>query len=161
MPNWCENRLAISGDVADVKTFIKKGLDENGNWNLDNYYPMPKELHDNGWYYWRIANWGTKWDVDAQDVNEDDDVIYFLSAWSPPCEWLDKVATDNPHLSFRLTYVEGGIFFAGISEFVKGRHTLSDVCEPMYVNEDGDELNASEIDWDNDYAMVVCPYDYE
>ncbi len=160
MPNWCENRLGISGDIADVKTFIKKGIDENGKWCLDNYYPMPKELNNRDCNDWRIANWGTKWDVDVDGVNEDDDVIYFLSAWSPPCEWLSKVATDNPHLSFRLTYVEEGIFFAGISEFVKGRHAISEECDPIYVNEDGDELNASEINWDTDYVILACPYDY-
>lgn len=158
MPNWCENRLAISGDVADVKTFIKKGLGENGNWGLDNYYPMPKELMDNGeWYGWRTSNWGTKWDVDANDVSEDDDVIYFLSAWSPPIEWLDKVASDNPHLSFRLTYVEGGNWFAGIREFQYGEMTLCDDCDPIFINEDGDEVDPNE----DEYANVVCPYDYE
>lgn len=161
MPNWCENRLAISGDVADVKAFVKKGLNEKGEWCLDNYHPMPKEYHNDGrWYDWRLANWGTKWDVDAE-VNEDDDVIHFLSAWSPPIEWLHKVGVEHPHLSFRLTFVEGGAWFAGMTEIIDGEVIGDSMCEPMYVNEDGDELDPNEIDWDTDFAMLVCPYDYE
>jgi len=53
--------------------------------------------HDN-WYDWRVANWGTKWDVNSNG-NGDPAVssdglgvqLSFDSAWSPPLEFYGKM----------------------------------------------------------------------
>jgi len=44
---------------------------------------------DDRWYYWRIDNWGTKWNsydlyIDTNSNNEL--VVEFLTAWAPPRE---------------------------------------------------------------------------
>ena len=64
-----------------------------------------------GWYDWNVYNWGTKWD--ALEVSRTDDrnnpvevSFIFNTAWSPPVEWLYKVAEQYPDLKFTLEYRE-------------------------------------------------------
>lgn len=74
------------------------------------------------WYGWRIANWGTKWDVGADDIQVVDDSPEYLSlefytAWSPPegiyaalLELFDEHKLDVQATWF---YDEPGMQFAG------------------------------------------------
>ena len=103
MPNWCENELSVSGPGA--RAFLREnsrsGEDEE---TLSLAKSVPCETTIDG----HIQSWGTKWDVDA-DVNdvEEDHVYYtFLSAWSPPTDWLRIVGAKYPRLSFELRYEE-------------------------------------------------------
>jgi hypothetical protein len=118
-------QLDENGDVINV---IKSRM-------LNAFYPMPKELENttspsvadevlvakygaSDWYNWHVKFWGTKWDVDSEISSEDETFIQidFDSAWSPPCNWLEKVAEDYPDLHFTLEYEEGGMAFKGIME---------------------------------------------
>ena len=81
------------------------------------------------WYDWCTRNWGTKWDVaDASLVDEGDDCLeyHFLSAWSPPVEWLRKVSRDYPRLSFLLRYEEESARFMGAAKAENGE--VNDQC---------------------------------
>jgi len=95
MPNWCDNTLKLSHDDPVVwEAFVKKmndaEPDENGNRSFFNVIrPMPKELldindFDGGWYAWRRVNWGTKWDVDVNQEDNESGEWSFQSAWCPP-----------------------------------------------------------------------------
>jgi hypothetical protein len=70
------------------------------------------------WYDWRVANWGTKWDVTARDNGDpavtDDGLgvqFSFCSAWAPPLEFYNKMQ----ELGFRVDafYYESGMAFCG------------------------------------------------
>jgi hypothetical protein len=89
-------------------------------------------------YHWSIRYWGTKWDVYGQinvsgldlfenaDPDNEIELVYsFDTAWSPPINWLVKVAKDFPENKFELRYYEPGCGFAG-SIIVKGDEILSD-----------------------------------
>lgn len=87
----------------------------------DAYCRNVEEFGHRHWYSWRIANWGTKWDVTESSIvksyDSDDDkvmVYRFNSAWSPPTPALSKISTMFPTLSFKLRYFEGGCGFKGI-----------------------------------------------
>jgi hypothetical protein len=84
---------------------------------------MQEKYGATNWYQWRIAHWGTKWDVQATLENETPDflVYEFESAWSPPVKWLEKVAGDFPSLRFVLRYDEPGMGFKGVAIFDQGK----------------------------------------
>lgn len=75
-----------------------------------------KKYGADNWYDWRIKHWGTKWDVDAELVEADEErlVYQFDSAWSPPFEWLKTVARNYPKLHFKLKYDEPGMGVMGV-----------------------------------------------
>jgi hypothetical protein len=155
MPNWCDNTLTISGTKEDLEEFKNKAKTDKEVLSLNNFVPMPKELDiDSGsfsgdkktemekiykenekkygyksWYEWCVENWGTKWEVmDADILNEEDDYIdyRFDTAWSPPTEWLQKVAKQNPNLNFKLVYREDGMGFMG-ADYYEGGELVNNV----------------------------------
>jgi len=75
--------------------------------------------YDN-WYDWRVANWGCKWDVDADNLEYTDNgdgtaVIsgWFDSPWGPPIEAYNTFLDDMDNCSLEAFYEEGGMDFAG------------------------------------------------
>ena len=68
------------------------------------------------WYSWRLANWGTKWDAcEVQIIDEDEDYVQirFDSAWSPPTNFFEWYAKENPDVVFLNQYDEEGMGFEG------------------------------------------------
>ena len=130
---------------GDVVSFIRNRM-------LNLFHPMPTELNNttssygtgrernedliakygvDNWYDWHCNYWGTKWDVDAEEDDCDDEErisLGFDSAWSPPREWLMKVAQDYPSLKFLLEYEEGGCAFKGTLEICKDEDVFEDNC---------------------------------
>jgi len=142
MPNWCENRVTVSGKSEEVKRlveFVGKEFD------FQKVLPMPEELEDttspirtkgenvnmtperqkelldkygfDNWYDWRISNWGTKWNLQPQDVEvlvEDDFCEFkFLTAWSPPVGICEKLRELFPDLTISWFYDEPSMESAG------------------------------------------------
>lgn len=70
------------------------------------------------WYDFQTNNWGTKWDVKAAIIVQDENAIVysFDSAWSPPAQWIGNVAPMFPELRFELEYLGEGNEFKGIIE---------------------------------------------
>ena len=123
MPNWCENTLTVQGPVTQLRAFKKKVHGrasaelQDQCLSFETTVPQPKQ-YDNpdGWYNWRLAHWGTKWDASdpVLEVTADSLVYKFDTAWGPPREWLEETVKKIPALTFRLFYAEGGMDFAGI-----------------------------------------------
>ena len=122
MPNWCQNNVAIEGPISKISAIwkvIKEADDDNGF--LNQLVPMPVNEEEN-WYEWRWTNWGTKWDIDASDLNynEDDEngtaTIFgpFESAWSPPIQAYNTFLEDNKDCTISADYLEEAMDFGGI-----------------------------------------------
>jgi hypothetical protein len=135
MPNWCVNKLTVEGKPNLVRVFKQMVKGDDTDLSLDKMHPMPKALKntispdDNpNWYDWRNNNWGTKWDVEATLIFEEQGRLEyaFLSANSPPTEWLEKVAKDYLGLDFCLNYEEENVGFMGITKATKGK--VKDKC---------------------------------
>jgi hypothetical protein len=150
MPNWCENRLEIDGPKKEISKFRQLVKASSRMYksalSLAKLYPEPdytkikvkktfpqisgKKMADpeEAWWDWRVQNWGTKWDVDAElEVKEPEHLEYtFVSAWSPPVGWLEKVSKNFPTLHFRLKYEEGGVGFMGVASGSNG--DIEDNC---------------------------------
>ena len=152
MPNWCMNELLVTGPNSKLTEFLTKASkSEDKPLCLEKLYPEPPDVEtlksesegcfvlktaaalapDNeidwerdGWYYWRQANWGTKWDTDGDTVvrsSEETAVYSFQTAWGPPIEAFMKVSKDFPDLEFVLDYWEPGNCFAGMTHLCDGK----------------------------------------
>jgi hypothetical protein len=133
MPNWCHNKLTITGPEADVRSFKDKAVgqspweeseEEPNVLNFHSLVPVPVEVlkagYESAGYDWERANWGCKWGADGTKLlNEGGTcVIYeFYTAWSPPVELLQTVAVHYPKLQFILQYEEPGMAFKGLAKF--------------------------------------------
>jgi hypothetical protein len=107
MPNHCNNEVTLHCRTEEIALRIKAHLaGKESLFDFTSLLPTPEELlestddpevnarriaqygHD-GWYDWRVSNWGTKWN--SYDCTLDDSNIrngrlnyYFLTAWCPP-----------------------------------------------------------------------------
>ena len=90
MPNWCWNRVAVSGSEEDMKKLKEHVSSEESEFDFDKIIPMPKDINRRRSYRrydWSRENWGTKWnssDVSVKSMSDTDAVYTFLTAWSPP-----------------------------------------------------------------------------
>ena len=128
MPNWCENRVSVAGDADLVKEFIElvRGEGEEGAFSFQAIDPMPDELLETtapsedglNWYFWRVNNWGCKWDVgetDYYDAEPDYGYVHyeFMTAWGPPNGIYDTLCEKFPNLDIIWFYHEPGCQLAG------------------------------------------------
>ena len=126
MPNWCENKLVLKHtDRRMLERVVAAYKNDN---LLAEFVPMPKALEDTtppddepNWYFWRINNWGTNWDVsqdnDISDshiskIKDNSVTLQFVTAWSPPLRWLATMS--NLGFVFKLAYEEPNMSFYGI-----------------------------------------------
>jgi hypothetical protein len=139
MPNWCSNHITVRGnqkEIQEIATAMQDGR------FLDSVIPVPEDLKRDGsatsggpnadlydqiraentekhgysnWYDFCVDRWGTKWEVDCQDVQIEDDgqtvSCAFDSAWSPPTGVAEALVSKG--LSVTLYYYESGMGFVG------------------------------------------------
>jgi hypothetical protein len=88
MPNWCYNRVEVFiDDPEELEQWRKTVESKESKFDFNKITPMPEELNTNlqdltdakskelikkygadGWYKWRLNNWGCKWGVDGNEV---------------------------------------------------------------------------------------------
>ena len=140
MPNWCENRLIVTGPKAEllkmtreVETptppttppeevmarILNKPENEYSVLDFSRIIPSPNNEWD---YDWCVANWGTKWDARSPVLSlRKGSVRYdFSTAWSPPEPIVKKLGEQYPLLTFTLSYWEGGAGYQGRLKIAKG-----------------------------------------
>jgi hypothetical protein len=118
----------------ELKEFLKRKKKGEMPWQG---LPMTQQTHDKclkkygctDWYQWNISNWGTKWDADVYDISQRfydegpvkrvETRINFTTAWAPPTNWFDHIASLLPRLGvyMELRYSESGMGFAGTHYF--------------------------------------------
>jgi hypothetical protein len=134
VPNWCVNKLEVSGAKIEVSNFIEANSSADGILQFSASIPTPAEmLEGEGWYEWRIANWGTKWELSetetdaftplepaAKEGDSYSSYCYFPTAWAPPIAWATKVSELFPKITLSLWYDEPGMSFAGLYRITGG-----------------------------------------
>ena len=99
--------------------------DEDGRILLDQGVPATDEetteieaAGGTDWYTWSVTNWGTKWDTAAQDIDLDEidenQVVYrFATAWSPPQTAIFALRDHFPDAHIEAFFDEPGVQSAG------------------------------------------------
>ena len=144
MPNWCSNKLTITGLAADIQALKTKAFghspweepeDEPNVLNFHSFLPVPENILAAGYgdagFDWERQNWGCKWGAANSVIVEEWEghVEYsFDTAWSPPIKFLETLAKQWPNLTFVLLYEELGMCFKGIAKF------QGDVCEDHCIS---------------------------
>lgn len=137
MPNHCYQQVHVYGPRFLVKELYDRLSKEDPEF-CQVVVPMPFEqwlapksrLHGyevEGWYDWRVTNWGTKWDVVDVEItqslllHDDEDQepssmnasfsFNCWTAWSPPVPVWDKLVEMG--LSVDADYQDEGMMFEG------------------------------------------------
>ena len=119
MPNWCENKVTVSGEPEQVKKFKEFVSDGKNAFSFNKITPMPPELlNDERWHDWRNKHWGCKWDTGADEITvseyDDDMVEYsFLTPWGPPEMICKKLRETFPDLHINWFYHEPLMLLVG------------------------------------------------
>ena len=108
------------------------------------------------WYDWCCNNWGTKWaDCHTEYICDDQSeglkkvMFRFDSAWSPPINGFNAIATMFPKLVFDLRYEEPGMCYQGYKIWGNGESIAEAEMEYMSSG----NMVFDTIDWDyKDYV---------
>ena len=142
MPNHCHNRVTFYSDDTTLITKLHNIFksdniftqfipepdwantpNEKGELPIqpepDSMYPpqFPDGTTDDRWYSWRLANWGTKWDCYAVEIDDSDMhngfEVTFDTAWSPPEEICYAIKDQFDDLCVSWFFDEPGMEVAG------------------------------------------------
>jgi hypothetical protein len=149
MPNWCNNSITITGPAEKIAAlWTQASTAGEGAALLNALRPMPAELLEGeAWYGWRVAHWGTKWDIDMQGLEFVDNeqgraciTGWFDSAWSPPVDAFQAYSNANPDVMMELKYFEPGMAFVGVWDSEGGDAYWEDVGSLLNTTEEEDAV---------------------
>ena len=152
---FCQSIIPTHEDL------LREGASTHGGPNADDYEKIREEnLEKHGygnWYDFQVARWGSKWEVDCQDVEVEDDGLTvsasFDSAWSPPLGIAEELVDRG--LSVTLYYYESGVGYVGKWE---------DGCDECYEYSDQDSRTVRAVigdELDDFFGISESMWDYE
>lgn len=122
MPNWCSNKIIITGDKSKINEILEKigTIPVDSKCILfETLIGKDPDFDKNGWHESNLKNYGTKWDVCTGDSNIEfsDDTITMTpaTAWSPPVPFCLTLAKEYG-VNVNITFFEPGCDFAGRCE---------------------------------------------
>ena len=136
MPNHTDNRVTLYHKDSQQIDMIYNIMNTDDTPLCQTLIPMDEALLDNdahaddGWYTWRLQNWGTKWDVYESHCTRFDAntlQLYFYTAWSPPMPIYDKLVDMGFEVTAR--YLDEGWGYIG--EYVSGDDWCIDDVESV------------------------------
>jgi hypothetical protein len=92
------------------------------------------------WLDWARTNWGTKWDVRVQRIEDDGErvQVWFDTAWEPPDKWLADTVAMYPEGRTELAYAEGGSEYWGRIAYQDGEIEVDESWDTFWDSEDVD-----------------------
>ena len=148
MPNWCNNRISITGDADKMAILVEKFKeletnDEEVMGFLLGKDDRPANYEEGGWYDYNNNKFGTKWDFKLCDINDysitpDQVTLDVDTAWAPPSQFLETLC-DLYGVYATISYFEPGMDFAGQEEYtpegITGKEDLT-YLEGVYKFDD-------------------------
>lgn len=104
-------------ETVENNKIVRKGLTDEDCQRLVEQYGA------DGWYDWRLSNYGCKWDCTIEQIKIDNELIHitFDTPWSPPETFIANLSAMYPSLQFTLAYCEQGSGYWGTTTFANGR----------------------------------------
>ena len=156
MANECSNYITITGDpeIIDIIAQDYIGYDKEKDsveFNFGIMLPIPADLGGED-YFWRIENWGNKWDGSDCwiDICDDEIFLNIETAWNPCDKWTYKLIELCPGVNIYHEYYEPGEGFIGWIQHNK--------------NEGPEDYEVVEYNFSNnkyDYWIAVFEKEYE
>ena len=144
MPNWCQNVVYIEASPEEIEQIIASINNPADDKGLLNYFrPEPEHAEVAqgtmpSWWTWRVENWGTKWEVQAEIVSHSVEGgwinLIFDSAWAPPIDAISFWADQKDERVCNLRYMEWGMMFCGEYDS-QGEHDYYDIPETVQLAE--------------------------
>ena len=136
MPNHTDNRVILYHKDSQQIDMIYNIMNTEDTPLCQTLIPMDEALLDNdahaddGWYTWRLQNWGTKWDVyetHCTRMYANTLALNFYTAWSPPIPVYDKLVDMGFQVNAR--YLDEGWMYIG--EYIDGEDWCTDDVESV------------------------------
>lgn len=160
MPNWCENKLEIVGDINEtLRRFLKKGLKFS---RIVEPVVISEDPTGAGMVSAQLEHWGTKWDLEDDEAERrgrdclEQGYCFFETAWSPPSTAIEELSRQIPGVKFALYYHEPGCSFYGTEYFENG--VMTGDSQDAYGQEYADFL-MNIFDYDEYDAMINAGLD--
>lgn len=163
MPNWCLNVLEVYAPTPKLgQTVLERVATKDQVFSLETFYPLPRKWLDTlEGLDWRVAHWGTKWDVNNPlrvvypHMKTPIHMVYeFETAWTPPKPGIIKLSSLFPKVQFELRFDEPSNDFSGMITCLKGE-IIEEETGPSHANDDF--FNATEEKVKEDIADEI-PY---
>lgn len=161
-----ETPFSMNG-LVPMPTSLENTTSMAGSENFAKAIAGDQTVEYKDWYTWRLAHWGTKWDLNpdstyvSEVIVQDDNAsvtISYDTAWSPVCDFWLQVSKKYPDVRIDVRYFEEGCNFIGQAIF-EGGETLADECGEIttddYVKAGAVLDKDGNVDWDEeqDYSL--------
>ena len=156
MPNHTDNRVILShedsSEIDEIYNIMNTGAEL-----CHSLVPEPRKSNgdpEDGWYDWRVKNWGTKWeiyDTSCERNGANEFCISFLSAWSPPDGIFQELVDRGFQIDAR--YLDEGWMYIGW--FLQEDGQLLDYCES-----DIDLAIATNPELDEEFGITKLTQEY-
>lgn len=146
MPNYCYNVLQVecmnNPEILDQfyydnKMEVEVECQSDPDFKKESELTFEKAIPTKEYSVeWHNTFWGTKWDaINVECIKEKEEMTYYFeTAWSPPCAWLEVVASKYSGLQFTLEYSESGMDFCGKQKYENGKRTFDASMELSKYN---------------------------
>jgi hypothetical protein len=119
MPNHTDNILTApdyQGSMSKLLLPYLYEIDDDYSIDFEKVIPTPASVDmetpfgENGWYDWRVKNWGSKWNSYSPSLQGES--LFFQTAWSPPLPIITKLS-EILKTRLVLDYLDEGCGFIG------------------------------------------------
>jgi len=131
MPNNINNHLSVEGDANEIAEFFKKAASGAKELDFETFVSVPDDLEDD-WDL--IALWGTDRNCYEVEVDLQNCIVFFQTAYNFPSPVLEEMSAQFPNLVFTDRWVDEYGEILGIVRCQNGE------CE--LLSEDTEEAKA-------------------
>lgn len=87
----------------------------------EQYFDNILEYGNSTWYDWSIKNWGTKWNAYKCDLEDKENIIYFLTAWNGVPKLIEMLSFKFPEVELEYYYADENFGYnVGVYKFKNG-----------------------------------------